>query len=246
MSRFLYFVPGIAEAHIPRAKVATTFAATAFHDLLRSEKTWASGDVVFNQLVMGGPGGHVGTIFAHVPVGSEFVADYHPGKQTWVPIGNEWLEWLTDDKPTEKSLRRDQIVRGYAVDLNDDCSWIAPTIRCQPAGSRVTLPQALGLGEDGKLVARVKPQYQRYKDLAEKAWNHKIHGGLNNGELWALAADLLSLNYRVGQHEVAALSLFELIDPASDVSPNWYQIIDASYDWPVVEEVLGEAESKKK
>ena len=245
MSHFLYFIPGAARASLPRAEVLATFAKTALRDQLRSDKTWSGDAVTYNQLIMGGPGGHIGTIFACLPTGSEFVADYHPDRQTWVQIDNAWLGWETDNPPTEASLRKPakRIVSGYAVTLNDDCDWIAPTVRCQPKGSRVTLPMAVSLGANGQRTMQVMRHYQHWQDLVDRLWSARF-GDINlaNTEFLDAAAELLSLNYQIGPKEIDALGLFEVL---GEQTPNWFEIIEAAYDWPIVREVM-EAEAAKK
>jgi hypothetical protein len=248
MTQFLYFFPGIPTATVSRQRVAATFANTALRDLLRSDKTWAGNAVIYNQCLVDGPGGLTGTILAALPpngfpdgVVPAFVRD----RQTWVQIDDAWLGWYTDMPPTEQSLRRPQVVSGYLVQLNDDCDWMAPTIRCVPAGSRVTLPMCISLSSSGQREYRVKPGYQHWQELADSLWQHKFNATMNNGELWDAAGELLSLNYRIGPKEVDALGLFELLDQNSDIAPNWFQIVDAAYDWPLVEEQMAESAKKK-
>ncbi len=249
MSQFLYFIPGAARQWIPRAEVAATFAASALRDLLRSDKTWSGDAAVFTACIGGGPGGQVGTVFAHLPGGMAiegFDVDYRADRQTWVKIDSAWLGWYTDNPPTEQSLRRPQTVPGYHVTLNDGCEWMAPIIRCFPPGSKITLPQAVGLGSNGQRTLSVMPFYQRWMELAERLWNHRFNSDMDAIQLIDAAADLLSLNYRVGPREVDALGLFEVIGKDSDRFPNWNDIIVASYDWPLVEELMAQEALKKK
>lgn len=242
MCQFLYFIPGQPRPFIPREEVAGTFAATALREILRSDKTWNASTVVMNPQLHSGPGGHQGTIIAALPGGMAidgFDVAFKPNEQAWCQIGNAWLGWYADNRPTETSLRRPRIVTGYAVRLLDDGDWVAPTIRCLPVGSRITLPLELGLNGQGQRTVQVMSRYRDFATLAEKLWDYKF-GRLvmSNGELWDAAGNLLSLNYQVGPRECDALGLFELLDPESEQSPNWWQIIDAAYDWPLVEENL--------
>lgn len=250
MSQFLYFIPGMPRNRIPRDEVLATFAKDALWDLLRSDKTWSGTSAVFNMLHQDGPGGKVGTIFACLPGGMAidgFATDYRPAEQTWVEIDGAWLGWYTDNPPTEESLRKPSQISGYPVTLNDDSAWTAPVIRCQPAGSRVTLPQSLGLGTGGTRIVRIKPQYQRWQDLVAKLWGYKFSGeGASLSDLCDDAAILLSLNYRIGPREIDALGLFELLENGGDSVPNWFHVIDASYDWPLIQELMDEETAKKK
>lgn len=249
MSQFLYFIPGIPRSNVPRAEVASTFAAVALWDLLRSDKTWAGDAYVANPLTQDGPGGQTGTIFACLPGGMAiegFSVDYRPAEQTWIPCGTAWLGWYTNNPPTESSLRRQATVTGYGVVLNDDCEWHAPTVRCFPEGSRITLPQAIGRGPDGKRTTITKPHYQRFQDLTAKLWDFRfVKEGLTIGEACDAAAQLLSLNYRLGPCEADALGLFEVVQNIGQEA-NWMGIIEAAYDWPIVAELLHAEELKKK
>jgi len=249
MSQFLYFIPGLPRPALPRAEVAATFARTALWDLVRSDKTWQTDEVICNPLHQDGPGGQTGTIFAVLPGGmitdESFAVDYRPGLQTWIKITDAgpvaWLGWYTDNPPTERSLRRMLWFTGEQVTLNDDCEWTAPIIRNHSPGAKVTLPMSVGLNDSGVRVMTVKPQYQRWVNLAKRIWDNE---DLPLGELWDKAAEVLSLNYRVGPYEVNALGLFEIVDDASGQVANWYQILQAAIDWRTVTELVGEIEKK--
>lgn len=249
MSHFLYFVPGMPRTFLHREEVAGTFAAVALHDLLRSDKTWNAQSVVMNPLLVNGPGGNLGTVFAALPGGMAidgFDVTYRPDAQTWCQVGNAWLGWYTDNPPTEASLRRERIVSGYSVQLLDDAAWVAPVIRCQPVGSRITLPQELGLNAQGQRTVRVMSRYRHWMELAEKLWDHKFgRVEMTNHDLWDAAGSLLSLNYRIGPREIDALGLFELLDPESEQAPNWWQVIESAYDWPTVQEMLDESKKNE-
>lgn len=248
MTQFLYFFPGNSETEVTRERVSKSFARTALRDLLRSDKTW-NGSYIPNAVRGDGPGGHSGRIVAIVPPNGfpeGFTPAFVKGKQTWVQIDDTWLGWFTDMPPTEESLRRETLVSGYPVLLNDDKHWTAPTIRCQPAGARITLPRAIKLGSDGQRVVGVKEFYQHWQDLTDKLWQYRFGViEMKLDELVDSAAELLSLNYRIGPKEVDALGLFDLVDPESTSESNWSDIIAASCDWPLVQEAMDEDCKKK-
>lgn len=250
MTQFLYFFAGATNATVARSRVASSFAAVALRDLLRSDKAWSNG-VVCNRCLIDGPGGQLGTVLAAQPpggFGDGFTPAFVRGAQTWVKIEETaWLGWFTDQPPTEVSLRRAMMVTGYGVTLNDDCVWTAPVVRCQPVHSRVTLPQAIRLGDDGQRVIGVKEFYRPWQDLVNRLWDYRWGKcELSLGDLIDGAAELLSLNYRVGPRELDALGLFEIVEPGSEHSANWSDIITASYDWPLVEEFIAAEVAKKK
>lgn len=245
MSQFLYFFPG-APGHVPdRERVRSSFAATALRDLLRSDKTW-NGSFIVNGCT-NGPGGHSGTVI--VPkIDGQFPEGFTPAfvkdTQQWVNIDDAWLGWFPDVPPTEQSLRKSSMVSGYPVRLNDDCEWMAPTIRCQPVGSRVTLPRMVTRDSSGKRVYRIKKEYERFQEIAELLWNYHFAGAVieSDDELLDMAAELLSLNYRIGPAELDALGLFDMVGSDS----NWLEIMGASFDWPLIKEFLEAEEIKKK
>jgi hypothetical protein len=251
VSQFLYFIPGNPRVFVPRAEVLATFAATALREQLRSDKTWNADSVVFNALPEHGPGGNVGTLFCCLPGGlitdEAFKPDYRAKEQTWIEINGSWLGWYTDNKPTEQSLRRAKTVSGYGVVLNDDCEWLAPTIRGYTAKRKLTLPEEITRGPNGARVVRIKPEFQRFQDLADKLWDFQFSKiELSIAQCCDAAAELLSLNYQIGPAEVDALGLFELVQNV-DGGANWFAIITAAYDWPLIEELMGlEAEEIKK
>jgi hypothetical protein len=246
VSQFLYFIPGQARIHIPRADVQRTFAATALREQLRSDRTWTADAVTFNPLMHDGPGGSQGTIFACLPGGMAidgFDVDYKPDRQTWLQAEGGWLGWYTDNPPTEASLRRERLIEGYGVRLNDDCEWTAPVIRGFTQARKVRLPVTVGRDGSGMRTMTVKTEYERFPVIAEKLWDLQFSRvSMTVGECLDAAAILLSLNYQIGPVEADALGLFEMTDTLQQ-SANWWGILHASYDWPLITEALGTAEA---
>jgi hypothetical protein len=137
-----------------------------------------------------------------------------------------------------EELRRIEQVGGHWVELADGHSWVVPAVRCFPSGTQ--LPVALALGPAGEEVVQVLPRHQELYAGAERFWQWRYAAGLaaagesvevvpmSGEELWGLAREALTVNYRVGLADLEALLTPE----------NLVLVLDALVDGPAMRAVL--------
>lgn len=159
--------------------------------------------------------------------------------QTWMQCGAWWLGYETAAPPTASLLRRAQQIAGHAVTLGDGGAWVVPlAVVVQFVEDRITrgthLPQSLRLGAEGQWVSQILPQYLGVSHAAEQMYQHLIGQGPapSVAEAASIAADALSVNYRVTAWECSALGLL--------TTENLADVLRALVDWPVIEAWLAE------
>ncbi len=200
MNGFLYFIEG--KNTVTKADLEAAGLAYAF-----------DGPFSFREAGTG-PGA------AGVVVGVGENIGFYPDRQTWLPIPGSPGVFLgfeiAETKPKPADLARTEQIDGYVVELADGESWLVPVARCFPEGSM--LPMAMTIGPDGKVVKEALPKFAAACRDAERLWDffRSENGMLNedetvepldDSEMFALAAGVLALNYRVGPAEVSALRL---------------------------------------
>lgn len=147
---------------------------------------------------------------------------FFPARQQWKAIAYEntpcryWIGFEVDDVPTPTDLLRPSIVDGHMVTLCDGNNWLVPVARSfQPDTTR--LPQQLHLTAEGKVTKAVVPAYAdlfaRAEPIAAEVYGTDREPDgfgsvtMDEEDLFALVADALAVNYRVGKAEVDALGL---------------------------------------
>ena len=160
--------------------------------------------------------------------------EYIPGEQRWeeVAVGH-WVGVRLDLKP--ETLARDETFGGYPVTLGDGNSWVVPV--ANPFVSTCCLPRSEYLVR-GEWVEDVQ---DRFRDLSERAagfaselrsafLDGKTTFAISDGDLRALVADVLALNYNVTLEELSVMRVFSS-------ETNW-PAIRAFLDWAEMEHAM--------
>ncbi len=233
---FLYFFPG--KTHVTVNDVKASFAVTALRDVLESERRFQH-DCVQNHLIHTGPEGQTGTLLTCHPNGAElpgFVPCYDKERQEWRNINGVWLGWFRDMRPMAENMQRRLFLEGAAVELGDGRSWTIPTIRRADGLNR--LPHAWGCDATGAMTRRLLTQYRSIWDMACEMWQVFTNGKETTyGEAWKWCVDSLSINYRIGPHEIDALQLL--------TDENHLSVLKGVVDWFTVEDMIEETRKKK-
>lgn len=233
MSRFHYFFPGATT----EGEGNSALARAGLDPVIESGgRTWRG--------IRGGPGDQVGQLMTNAG-GGEHRAAYLPETQTWRECGDDetgrfWIGYTTDTPPAPLDLVRPEVVDGHLIELSDGESWTVPMARVFPFGTR--LPQTMALGPNHTTVKEVLPRYAALSHAAERIFEQVIeHGRWTEDDLLliGLCSDALSVNYFVGEWELAAA--LRIFDTRSIRS-----IIEALIDWPTVQEIEALASGKKK
>jgi len=214
-----------------------------------------------------GPDGTAGVVLvAHAEADGavEPRCGYFPAEQTWARAvaGGYWIGYQTDAPPRPVDLQRKTIVVGHAVRLEDDHDWIVPLARVFPQGS--ALPRRLILGPDGTVVEQPLERFAALSARASRVWDGwrktldemAIASGGQGGlvaegetldpltaldEAYALAADALALNYRIGVEE---LNVLGLVTSENLTNLDGTGLLDALVDLPTIMQ-LSQTLSKK-
>lgn len=234
---FLYWLPGWEKEKATRGELLATPLASALRDALRSERTFQT--LVSVHSVAKGPSGSSGSlVVCHHPAWPDaHRLGYYPEEQTWRDCGGFWLGYATDCKPGPDSLQRSDLVSGYDYELGDEQIWHAPIIR-YPAGNP-NLPQTMAVDSSGQFVESVTDSMAWAWSLACDIWDRYMMGdGLQRPEMFSIAVNCLSLNYRLGVHECSVLGLID--------GPKAQQILKAAIAGPMIEELMGESAKKNR
>jgi hypothetical protein len=166
-----------------------------------------------------GPGRQSGRLLAVVPPaengGDSATLRHFPNGQEWRPIevGDKvryWLGWEKDRKPTQRDVARSEAIDGFDVKLADGNRWKIPAVKAQWD----TLPRVIGLGADGKIEYRPVSGNEALILEAELWFNLFWAGEKITYEGWRrFISHVLTLNYHVGEFEVAAM---ELLSPTAE------------------------------
>ena len=265
---------GGTKSQLTREDVRRTFARESLWDVLHTPGRYAA-HTVTNILRHGGPDNGVGTVLTCQSGNEEipgFLPGYYPDRQTWVKVGGEkteeqaadkdsektphpgplpgvpgrgneecWLGWYNEAplRPDPESLRRLWPIKGEMVELADGNLWEAPVIRTGPK-TGVTLPQILSLQDDDSVEMETMPEFAEFLGLADRIWDH--YWGIDGRtmtlpEIMKSVVKCLNLNYRVSRPEVRALRLLS--------GQNWKDVLRASNNFTVLEELMGDGEKKE-
>ena len=218
MSRFVYFLPGLAECRVDSALLERF----GLRELFR-------GTAVRARQTAAGPDG-AGLLVCDAAEPEP--APAYTGGQRWARRldGLAWTGYAADSPPAPEELLREDQVGGHRVLLGDRRQWLVPVARMFPEGT--LLPETLVMGPKG-LVRQVAPEYLGLWEDACRLWDSG--GQLADEEVWQLGARALAVNYRLGADEVNALGLF--------TSATLGKVAAALVDAPVVEAARAELDA---
>lgn len=202
MRRFLYFFPGVPG--VSREMLTSFGVLDRFGD---------RGNLIERQTmpIDAGPAGS-GCLIAAGTQPPEFA----PDRQQWMEGPKFWVGMETDDAPKPQDLAREVGISGYDTQLGDGNEWRVPLLRrwdMDRMAHVVNLPHALGpVMTNGKrtFASRVRPEFSAVDALGARLLESFVEERtVPMDELFADAAALLAVNYRVGIEECGLLGLFD-------------------------------------
>lgn len=171
---------------------------------------------------------------------------FRPKEQNWQKSmnGKYWLGFYTDDRPTERDLRRKRQLAGHEIELADGDRWLIPTARMLSGGS--TLPQSLILGKNGEVLTEELSEYAQFSSKVGQLWeDFQCENKWKEGELkltvterMRLAIEALAWNYHIGVDEANLLKLI--------TTQNISEILAAIIDVPTLIRVSEEVQAEKR
>jgi hypothetical protein len=239
MAGFLYFFPGVDACHVTPELIRGRGLAPSFRDLI---SRWQPGHNVIVAPISRGPSGTGGVYVYQVPINgnSPRTNGYKPEEQDWEEHDGYWLGVDTELMPTPADLIRPTIVSGYDYELGDGQEWTCPVIR-EPNGTesgRCNLPQSWGENGQG-FFEKVLHQWDWAWELCAKVWDVFVGViDMETPEAWDVCCQLLSMNYRIGKHEITKLGLV--------TSGNYDTIFKAAVDGDVILSLLNDQTEQKK
>ncbi len=227
MSTFLYFIPK-QKGPVSIDTVQGLGLGYAFEDTV----------LVCNANT--GPGGKPGTVICSTD--KYFSPGYRKSKQTWRKmLGTDiYLGWEKDKKPTEETLIRPDPIEGHAVKLGDGQNWSIPIARYVNGSTAFEKVNVF----DGTewIPGTVKEQYKKLFNDACSKWDTMINAEVGKSITFTddcnIVSNAMAINYRIGPHEISALGLL--------TTQTQRKALQAVVDWPTLEEMAAEYESKKK
>ena len=232
MAGFLYYFPDVDPFQVSPSLLRGRGVILSLRDLFVN---WQPSHNVTVASVIHGPDGKCGCYVYPIPETGNLprTHGYDPQTQEWEDHGGYWLGIDTENKPTPPDLIRPTIVSGYEYRLGDDWDWICPVLR-EPNGSP-NVPQSWGENGDG-FTEKILPQWEWAWKLSEKIWNVFIGDeDIERAEAWDICCQLLSINYRLGKHEVTKLGLvtsdnYVTIFQAAVNGELWKQALESKSD----------------
>ena len=217
MGECLYFLPGV-QANVGRA-FDESGLADRFDGQEFSRAGWENG-----------PGDQSGIAINRG--GHKLL--YKPDVQVWAGPFNDgkyWVGFYTEDRPGPNDLRRPHQIDGTLVELLDGREWLIPAWRLAPMALTMGMDRQV-IHEPLPLRLRLEKHFHRLVEIsrgqAEVEWP----------ELMVIAADVLSVNYRIGTDPAQELSMLRLIS-TENVKALVTAILDLAF-WNTVAEDTGE------
>lgn len=203
--------------------------------------------LVFRGITGNGPDGAAGCLIADKTL-KPSETTYKPDSQVWTQsiTGKFWIGYWADSPPAEADLRRETMVMGHEVAINEGL-WMIPAARCFPAGT--ALPMVMTLRADGSMGYAAAPKFKALSESAERLWmdfldasgvtqdDAESRTALTPRQRYDLALAALGVNYRVTADEANVLGLM--------TTDSVRQIQRALIDMPTVEAAMA-AEAEKK
>lgn len=205
--RFLYYMPGANSAVDAERLLAQ-------HGLRKSVE---AANLSFSDSK--GPDDGGGVLCGHGGRSTPML--FRPDEQTWRECegGKFWIGYWTDNPPTPETLERDKLTEGHEVD-----GWTVPLVR--PVFGATRLPHTQRLESDGTITHTPLGRYVALIDRVEDIYKViETESGLemDESDVYALAGDLLCVNYYIGKWELSAIG-------ATNVTLK--DILFASFDLP--------------
>ena len=194
MAGFFYFLEGAASLqHYGNAGLGDRFELTPIRTPVGSKV---------------GPDGRSGIVF-HRYGGDTLptpLGPWHKARR-----GNYWIGWHRPSQPGPADLRRDKIIDGWEIELRDGKRWLIPLVLpCTELDPerRSGLQRSYRLAGES-IAADVAPEYRPLVERAERMLACATTGeGLPDAtEQVEYIAAVLSVCYRIGADEIAALEL---------------------------------------
>lgn len=226
MPGFLYFVPEataadfVADGVVNQSRMLAAGLGITLTDCRKSPEHLVVADVP-------GPAGQAGVLLVPVPVSGDLPRLLRcDASQTWRSRsgGKLWIGWHTESPPAPADLERRETIGGYLVTDAGERQWQVPVLRAvdNPRGRLTPCftwddDDRPTIGVDRKLAALWEDSARAW-DLIDKNSNET---GATLGQGFAAADDVwlfdylvraLSVNYRVGNRELAALDA---------ITPGW-------------------------
>ena len=152
-----------------------------------------------------------------------FTPVFRPDDQVWKLIKpGVWLGYYKQGKPKPEDLQKSRIIPGYLIPLADGNQWRVPLVReyLHEQKPSTQLPRKMDFNGDGWTEGEILEAYQYLTRIVEpffdrwyEAFREHDFDPEANFLVWddnpcAEAVQILSCNYRLGNHEAAALGLF--------------------------------------
>lgn len=241
MAGFLYYIPDVDPSQVSPSLLKGRGVTLSLRDLFGR---WQPPHNVTVAPIVHGPDGKCGCYVYPIPETGNLprTHGYDSETQEWENCGGYWLGIDTENRPTPPELIRPTIVSGYPYRLGDDWEWECPVLR-RPTGTVSigipNVPQSWGYDSSGTFEEKVLPQWEWAWKLSERIWN--VFGGvedIDKPEACDICCQLLSINYRVGKHEITKLGLI--------TSDNYGKIFKAAIEGELIDEATeNELEQKK-
>ena len=133
---------------------------------------------------------------------------YSQAVQDWQQIGEQlWIGVEKDNPVTPDGIARLEQYVSMQVSLADQQSWLIPVT--------ARLPRTWGVGLDGSLQRKIRPEFREYCELSETVWNTIVNGSVDADDslkiptAWEYCCRALALNYRVCPAIISHLGLID-------------------------------------
>lgn len=233
MSGFMYFVSEATTADfasggvVNQSRMLASGLGITLTDCRKSPDHLVVADVP-------GPAGQSGVLLVPVPVSGDLPKLLRcDASQTWRSRagGKLWIGWATESPPSPADLERRETIGGYLVTDAVDRQWQVPVLRAVD-NPRGRLTPCFTWDDDDRPVMGVDRKLAALWVDSARAWDmidkNSAETGATLGQGFTAADDAwlfdylvraLSINYRVGNRELAALDA---------IAPGWLNQSTAS------------------
>ena len=212
MAGFWHFLPGLRQSDLlgPDRTVRTEIIERVGLAGVLADARRHPDDLIITPLDRG-PEGQQGLLLYPVPPRGDLPKNpsYDPDTQRFERRGPRWIGWLPENPPTPLDLERRVLINGYFI--ADECNnqWVIPTARGKDHDLG-GLPFELVFGDDDEPQAKVSGKFSKFWNDAKRVYDHLNDVAVESTAwLGRTAATALAVNYRIGDQELACLSLME-------------------------------------